>query len=312
MIQTFKQLIRSIKYVSREYGYSRFFLFNDFCFKFIFLRTTPKQYIALGLYALNFRTVRHFVRFRQAQKIERTFNNEKEGDEFLTNKANFNTRFASFVKRDWVDCSVCSEQDIAAFFEKHKNGIAKPSTLSGGRGIHFVHSAKEALTLVGKPYLLEEIIINHHSLRKLSDSSLNTCRIFVLKTKSGNFEILSASLRIGAPGSAVDNMHGGGHAVKINVANGNLEGPGKDYEGRRYLINPQTKNDYNDIKIPYWDSIIKGVKEAASSFSHCRYTSWDVAATETGFEFIEGNVHSDPILLQLFVGPMLKKFKRER
>ena len=142
MIQTFKQLIRSIKYVSREYGYSRFFLFNDFCFKFIFLRTTPKQYIALGLYALNFRTVRRFVRFRQAQKIERTFNNEKEGDEFLTNKANFNKRFASFVKRDWVDCSVCSEQDITMFFEKHKDGIAKPTTLSGGRGIHFVHSAK--------------------------------------------------------------------------------------------------------------------------------------------------------------------------
>ena len=83
------------------------------------------------------------------------------------------------------------------------------------------------------------------------------------------------------------------------------------YVDRGNYSNEDTYNDvdednYSDIKIPHWDSIIKGVKEAASSFSHCRYTSWDVAATETGFEFIEGNVHSDPILLQLFVGPMLK------
>ena len=43
------------------------------------------------------------------------------------------------------------------------------------------------------------------------------------------------------------------------------------------------------MKIPMWDRVLEVVTEAAKKIPQIRYIGWDIAVTNDGVEFIEGN-----------------------
>ena len=55
-------------------------------------------------------------------------------------------------------------------------------------------------------------------------------------------------------------------------------------------------------KIPNWDKVCDGVKQAHAMLPGCRFIGWDVAITEDGIELIEGNHNPDYELLE-FLDP---------
>lgn len=293
---------------SKEEHYSKIFLWIDFAFNFLFYGFTPKQYIALGVYKMRHKTKISYVNLPKSKKIECYFNNIRDSN-FLSNKALFNTNFAHYIKRRWINTNSSSKDEIIEYFENVGRAIAKPIDSSGGRGIFIVDNVDEAVKLVGKKYLLEEIVENANPLKQFSKKSLNTIRLFTIVKKNGDVDVLSCYLRVGGGESITDNLHTGGHAVPIDYETGILSGEGRDYLSKRYEYNPISGMRYFGIQIPYWSEVKKSILEVAKIVPSCRYCAWDVAITNRGIEYIEGNVLPDPNFLQLSFGPKYSVFK---
>jgi len=301
-------LKKGIDIVSEKENYSKIFLWLDFAFNFFFYRFTPKQYIALGVYKMRHKTKGLYVNSQKANKIEKYFNDTNDSKIFC-NKALFNAKFSNYVKRKWINAHSSSELEISSFIKKYDYTIAKPIDSSGGRGIFLIKNIEEALSLIGKQYLIEEIVTNMEPLRTFSKRSLNTIRIFTLVDLCGKVNVLSCSLRIGGNDAITDNMHTGGHAVPIDFETGILCGEGKDYCSKRHEHNPVSGIRYFGLKLPRWEEVKKSIADVVKVVPTCRYCAWDIAITDSGIEYIEGNVLPDPSLLQLSAGPKYLVFK---
>ena len=58
----------------------------------------------------------------------------------------------------------------------------------------------------------------------------------------------------------------------------------------RYDVHPDTKKKFIGFQIPFWEKVLKAVKESALKVRHLRHVGWDVAITKRGeVEFIEAN-----------------------
>lgn len=164
--------------------------------------------------------------------------------------------------------------------------------------------------------LAEEYIIQHPLLMKLSPSAVNTVRIFTQLDSSGEVEILGCRLRISI-NSFVDNMAAGNIAAPIDDATGILTGPGvySDITRPEEYKHPVTGIPIVGFRIPFWDEILKLVKEASLAHIQNRSIGWDIAVTEKGPDLIEGNHDWCKLVWQLPVKkglkPVLEKHSNE-
>jgi len=154
--------------------------------------------------------------------------------------------------------------------------------------------------------LIEEFIIQHDDLMKLSPSGLNTIRIFT-QVVNNRVDILGTRLRI-TINSVVDNLAAGNIAANINTETGIVDGVGvySDITKTDETIHPISKIDIVGFQVPFWEESIKMVKEAALLHPENRSIGWDVAITNKGPELLEGNHNWCKLLWQL---PLKKGLK---
>lgn len=278
----------------------KLFLYIGVFYNFIFYGFTPRQYFGLKIYKKKHREKRKYVNFWRAKKLEKIYNNSSK-KEFFNNKVLFNQTFSKFVHRKWIYMKSTNKIEIKKFCESTicDSFIVKPINLSSGYNIFSIHK-NEISKYIGQDYLIEEKVVNHKNIAKLSDKSCNTVRIFTL-IKNNKLNILSASLRIGSHGSVIDNMHGNGHAVPIDICTGIVCGIGKNYLGETFVTNPNCGQYYIGMKIPFWEQVLSSLEEVTKIIPEIKYNGWDIAITECGIEYIEGNVMPDPNFMQLFL-----------
>ena len=184
--------------------------------------------------------------------------------------------------------------------KNYKTLIIKPSIYSGGGKNVLVFTIKEGKTnyndltiqelfeLYKKNFIIQEIVDQHETLKKLNPSSLNTIRVMSYLSEKEVF-ILSSFIRIGGKGMFVDNMASGGIACGIEP-NGNLK-----KLGYNQYFDQVTKTDSSinleNIKIPSYDEITKTVKELHKQVPYFRLISWDMAVDSNGeVVLIENNL----------------------
>ena len=298
MIRAIKDLVRFIEIVEKNEGVAKRRLLFGYILDFLFYGFTVRQYIALGIYKKKHAQKITYVNYWRAKRIEKWFNDSIEA-EWLNDKRVFNQKFDKYVKRDWLYVDDASDEEISAFLSNHSKSLLKPSNSSSGKGIRLAQTVGDCRG--GHGNLLEEKISNHETIRMFSEQSLNTVRVYTLIDTDRRVLFLSSSLRVGASGSIVDNMHGNGHAVPIDIETGILLGNGKSYDSTRFDINPHSGLEYKGIQLPYWDKVIECVLYACNELKEVRFNAWDIAITDTGVELIEGNVEPDPTLMQLFL-----------
>jgi hypothetical protein len=155
--------------------------------------------------------------------------------------------------------------------------------------------------------LVEEFIVQHPEMNKLSPSAVNTVRIITQLNEKGEVGILGCRLRISV-NSLVDNMAAGNLAAPIDEATGIVSGPGvySDITKPDQEYHPVTKIKINGFQIPFWKEILQMVKEAALLHPQNRSIGWDVVVTEHGPGLIEGNHDWCKLLWQLPVKKGLK------
>ena len=222
--------------------------------------------------------------------------NPKEDWHYFDNKAEFNTLFSKYIKRDWLELnSDTSIDEFKKFIAGKDKFIYKPLYGSSGVGIKVFHAESWLqniedfffkLQSLGQA-IIEEMVVQHDSLMKLNPSSVNTIRVATLlgEKKQG---IVYAFIRIGN-GKEVDNVDCGGMAARVDLTSGKLLTVGADKSGNTFKTHPGTNTDIIGFTIPFWEDIKSMCLEASKIVPSMRFIAWDVAVTNKGPLLIEGN-----------------------
>ena len=222
--------------------------------------------------------------------------NPREYWHTFDDKTEFNTFFKEWIPRKWIRIDDnTSTEELYALCRNFNALIGKPLEGSSGVGIQ-KYSAEDwkdgpeaFLARLKKDGIgiLEEIVTQHPKMASLCPTSVNTCRIATLlgDKKQG---IVYAFLRIGN-GKVMDNVDCGGMASRINIDTGKLCTVGADKQGNTFIKHPMTDTSIIGFQSPYWEEAKKMCMEAAQKIPQMRFIAWDVAITENGPTFIEGN-----------------------
>ena len=220
--------------------------------------------------------------------------NDKKFWHFFDNKTEFNQLFSAQVKRGWLNLLEASEEDFAKFLEGRGDIICKPIDGSSGQGI-----LKCTPEEYGDPKALyqrlreagigivEDKVIQHPAIAALCPTSVNTIRVATMlgDKKEG---IVYAYIRIGN-GKVMDNVDCGGMAAPVDIETGVITGVGANKAGETYEIHPMTGTKIPGTQIPYWEDVKTMCLNAMHVVPQVRFVAWDVAITEDGPVFIEGN-----------------------
>lgn len=159
-------------------------------------------------------------------------------------------------------------------------------------------------------YILQESVIQAKDMDVINPNAINTLRIVTIN-KDGNPYVLSALLRVGTSKTGnVDNWAAGGLAIGINKE-GYLKKYGfyKPIHGTKDSIHPDTKIVFSKYKVPQLDEAYKLVIKAHKSFYGIRAIGWDIAITDKGPVFIEGNDNFEISLMQACDRPLRKEWE---
>lgn len=222
--------------------------------------------------------------------------NDKAYWYLFDDKATFNELFKEEVGRGWMKISAQTDPDeFRAFLDQYPDLIAKPLEGSSGVGIerftseHWQGREEDFLReLLDKQIgIIEERVIQHPRMAQMCPTSVNTIRIATLlgDKKQG---IVYAFLRIGN-GNVMDNVDQGGMAARVDLASGKLLTVGADKKGNTYTHHPMTGTPIIGFEIPFFEEAKAMCLKAAQKVPQMRFVAWDVAITEKGPVFIEGN-----------------------
>jgi hypothetical protein len=193
--------------------------------------------------------------------------------------------------------SVVSEKEIIATIRNEGDLFIKEAKeSSGGHGVTF-YSAKDGTTKefydiiagIEGDLVVQRGIVQHDSLKKLNESSVNTIRVLSFFDKE-QVHIVSSILRMGINGAKVDNASSGGITCGISD-NGRLKSVAYKANGERYENHPSSNVIFDGYEVPSYKKIIECVDKTHPSFPYFRLISWDFAVDSEGVPvFVEANL----------------------
>lgn len=286
-----KRFDENLKKVSENTGMSVWRLRWKFINCFRLLGSGYSDFLNYELYNKSKKELLEYVTIKDQDKFYEIVSPSKYKTAF-TIKPNFLKNFKKYIARDfYVDGSF---EELERFLEKHEEFMMKPIDGLGGHGVvkmnrnDIVDKKDFFEKLQHEKLFLEEYVVQHSEISRLCPASVNTIRIMTF-AYNGKSEILFAAMRIGNGEAAVDNFHQGGMGVLIDMETGKLVGSAYNKDLEYFEVHPKTGVKFDGFQIPNWDKIRSLVLEAALENEHIHCVGWDVAVTEEGATFIEGN-----------------------
>ena len=296
-VEYLKHILAEIPDIARQTGYSRFFIARAFTKCYLSQHVQIEEFRTLRLYNHSRPMLKQYLTWRRCKKISDQLNAGATQDDILrfNEKQRFNAFFRDFIHRDWLYIPTSTPEDIAAFLARNDRFLAKACTSTQGKNILLYHSSdvtpeKFLEEYQGKEFLLESLIQQHSALAAVNPDSVNTVRLIAARWND-QVQFVGAGLRSGGSGQFVDNFHHGGTAYPLDLETGIVTGPGIDLQGNPVLKHPVTGHVMPGFQVPHWDMLVEQVKKAAVLAPHIGYVGWDLAVTEDGIEFIEGNIN---------------------
>ncbi len=140
--------------------------------------------------------------------------------------------------------------------------------------------------------IVQDRIIQHQKVDQLNSSSVNTLRIVTVYQKE-EVEVFGSFFRIGAVGSFTDNISRGGSLVEVDLKTGKLGKYGfiiyPAKASKKHEVHPGTNIVYGDYEIPFYEVAVDMALQLHRFFYHIHSIGWDIAITEGGPCFVEGN-----------------------
>ncbi len=300
-----KAMFRDLNEIHRLSGKNRVFLFCDMVWCGFRYGTGYRDYRLTEWWNLNGAQRKTYVtRGINNSLIKKC--NDPAYYHLLNNKVEFNRLFNSELGRGWLYLKEASEEQFAAFLSGKEWVVAKPVDGSCGKGFEKIHVPDYSTAAELYRYLIEtdrllveDFIVQHPTLAAIYPHSVNTLRVVTILSKDGEPHILYAFLRLGNGGRNVDNISSGGMTAPVDVETGVISNVAFDKKSNYYEVHPETGSPIVGVTIPMWDKVVRLVLDAARKIPQLRYIGWDVAVTETGVEFVEGNQHPGHGFLQM-------------
>ena len=222
-----------------------------------------------------------------------------------------------------IDLNLSPESQLRCFFSLDMDAFAKPSDGQLGNGVFSLRINNKKIfiddqeTTVDKlisiilsaDYLIQERVYQHRKMAELNDSTINSIRLQTVMDKEGRVYPFGAGLRIGREGSSVDNWAKGGVFVGIDMENGQLKELGflKPQYGTSTKEHPDSHVVFNGFDIPFYKEAEALAVKLHKYLYRCHSVGWDIAITENGPCFIEGNGLWEISLLQAVHGGLKKQ-----
>ena len=290
-----KAMWKTTGLLKKRSGKSRIWLLADMLKCAVKYNAGYMDYKIAQMYKLNDEQRKTVITRGISNEIVRRMN-PKEYWHFFDDKAQFNELFREFIPRKWILTNEDTDtEELYALCRNSTQLIWKPLEGSSGQGIKKYtpddwKDGPEAFLAKrnadGKG-ILEEMVIQHPKMASLCPTSVNTCRIATLLGDKQQ-GIVYAFLRIGN-GKVMDNVDCGGMAARIDLDTGRLLTVGADKQGNTFIKHPITNTSIIGFTIPYWEEAKAMCLKAAEKVPEMRFIAWDVAITENGPTFIEGN-----------------------
>ena len=290
----YKAMFDAIDEVHKNSGKPKIAIFLDMVYCGFRYGASHYDYKIFGFEELNGKQRATFVTRSKAYDLDHLLN-DPNAKHFVNNKINFLKEYKDFVKRRWIDLREASYEDFADLLGDAEAVMLKPVDEAGGKGVEklkrkdfeSVEKMYEYAKNSGKP-LAEELVEEHHELKRIYPKSLNTIRMVTVLTE-GETHIMYAIIRIGSGGMEIDNISSGGMYCPIDVETGVIIGPGCDYNIKTYECHPDTGVKLEGIQIPKWDEVKQLVNDASKVHPELGLLGWDVAISEDKVQLIEAN-----------------------
>ena len=216
--------------------------------------------------------------------------------------------------------------DIINLVKENNHIFIKPVDSKKGQEVHEVIYNDGKIAINGNNYsidsfrifindlsikhelLIQSKIIQHPYVSRIYEKSVNTLRIVTINNMhSSDAEkvyLLGVELRLGANGNITDNISMGG--IKIGVdSSGKLckYGYYSSKYGTKTLFHPDSNVTFEGYQLPFYEESVELCKKFHAKLKEIHLIGWDVALTDKGPVFIEGNDDCGTDFQVLF-GPM--------
>lgn len=299
-----KRCNTEIKKLSQKEQYSYFYFWYDFVKASVVHGCILNHYCRGGLHKLKGCERRKSMTYRRILDVYKKCNDPKV-QHLLENKVDFNRHFKDVVKRDWLYSKEMSFEQFSSLCKKNDYLIIKPFDGVNGQDIRKIQTPKDsdirkAFNEYSRGAFLIEECIKQHVKLNFGSSSVNTIRAFSLIDRHGNIHILKQLLRVGVGNSTTDNYSTGGCVYEVDPQTGIVVTPSLTKAEKQYYIHPGTDICMLGYQLPNWDKVIDAIKVAHRLIPQNRFVGWDIAITDNGVEFIEGNHNPGYELLEFF------------
>lgn len=294
----FNTMLIMSKNVAKESGRSRLYVIIDSLISVFKYGTLFTEYQAMSFIFRPKENRKTILTVGEHLRLLKKYNGA--GKSIFLNKTDFNEVFNLYLGREWINANKASEEEIKRFISKHRPIVMKIPNGCSGKQVYVTKledGDNEILKKIKEGFiLLEECIQNCQEIKALNPTSLNTIRIVTVQDKD-YFDIICASLRIGAKGSKVDNISMGGTAARVDIKTGTLC---SEFRANKYrqIETSQIGRDERGFVIPFWNETMVMVKNASKLVPDVHIVGWDVAITPNGPSLIEGNDSFDSSLLE--------------
>ena len=291
----FAKMWKTTGFLKKRSGKSRLWLLADMLRCALRYNAGYMDYRIAEMYRLNVEQKKTVITRGLSNAIVRRMN-DKAYWYLFDDKATFNELFKEHIGRNWLKIGPDTDAEtLKAFLAENGDVIAKP--LEGSSGVGIERFTRENWQGREEAFLaelrekgigiLEERVIQHPEMMRMCPTSVNTIRIATLlgDKKQG---VVYAFLRIGN-GRVMDNVDCGGMAARVDLASGRLLTVGADKAGNTFEKHPMTGTPIVGFTVPFFQEAMRMCLEAAQKVPQMRFIAWDVAVTENGPCFIEGN-----------------------
>lgn len=255
-----------------------------------------RDYVVWDIRVLNARERATWMTHPKAFRLNSSLNASDSGA-IVGDKVRFLTDFADLTRREWIDASVASVDELSEFLTRHRRVIAKPARGEGGAGIAIYDAENiddvaqwRASLIDSDQTLLEEVLVQHPALSELYPDSVNTVRMITYRDPRNELHAIASVLRIGN-GSVIDNFASGGMFTMLDD-DGVALYPGVDKQSHIYPTHPVTGTSITGFAVPHYPEIVSMIAEASKRLPTVPYVGWDIAITADGPALIEANHNS--------------------
>ena len=229
------------------------------------------------------------------------------------------------ASNSYFDLITKRESELSNLINNEIDGYCKIAIGECGKGVFHLHISAGNIFIDSKPiayedfceligkatFIIQETITQHILLSRLYSKSVNTMRVVTCIGHDGNIHLLGAVLRVGAHGNVVDNWAQGGLVLPIDHqgrlgAIARYEFP---YNGKlTETVHPDSNQIFEGYQIPHYEEAVNSAIKLHKLFYGIGSIGWDIALTENGPCFIEGNDNHEISLLQVVMGGLQKEW----